>query len=94
MNCNFIYHSISNFVPTTNKALKCHICQSLHAQILDNYVSISTSYELNAMNIVTMTTGMHIFHITGICPSANMPLHFDYSLHIDPTFLHLSIKNQ
>ena len=35
---------------------------------MDNYVSLSISYELNAMNNVTMTTGMHTFIITGICP--------------------------
>ena len=67
MNCNFIYDALSIYVPATNILLKCHICQLLHVQIYDNYVSISTSYE-NAINSVTMTTGMHTFHNTGICP--------------------------
>ena len=78
----------------------CYICHLLHVYIWNNYISIYNSYELNAMNYVTMTTGMHIFHITGICPWKNMPatlhtcvpLHFCCSLHIDPTFLYTSIK--
>ena len=56
--------------------------------------------KLNAMKNVTLTTGMHTFHITGICPWINMPftlnmcvlLHFSCSLHIDSVFLHKSIK--
>ena len=63
------------------------------------YGSISPSYDLNAMNSVTMTTNMHTFHINGICPlskyawhNAHVPLHS--ILHIDPAFLHTPIKNQ
>ena len=51
---------------------------------------------------VTMTTGMHIFHITDIYPWENMSatfhihvsLHLYCSIHIESIFLHTSIKNQ
>ena len=35
---------IAKYVPETNMTLKCHICQLVHVQIWDNYVSIYTSY--------------------------------------------------
>ena len=80
----------------------CHMYQLLHVQISDNYVSKYTSYELNAINNVTRSTDIHIFHITDIYPWTNMPmtlhmyvpLHFQCSIQIDPTLLHISIKNQ
>ena len=50
-----------------------HICQILHVMISKNCVSIYTSYELNAMNNVTRSTGIHVFHITALCPWTNMP---------------------
>ena len=70
-----------------------YICQLLfHMQISDNYVSIYTPYQLTAINDVTMTTDIYIFHIIGICPRTNMSptLHiyvlllFYCSLHIKP----------
>ena len=74
----------------------CHVCHSLHV-----YVNVYNSYELNAINIVTRSTGIHTFHITDICPWTNMgttlyiyvSLHFYWSLHIGPTILHISMKN-
>ena len=33
-------------------------------------------YELTGINIVTRSTGIHILHITGICPWWNMPVTF------------------
>ena len=80
--------------------LKCHICQLLHVQVWDNYDGIYTLYELTAINNVTRSTGMHAFHIIGICPSTNtsatlhkyFSLHFYCSLHINPTLVHTSIK--
>ena len=79
-----------------------HICQLLDAHISDNYVSIYASYELTAITNVTRSTCIYIFSITSICPWTNMPstlhkygpLHFYYSLHIQPTMLHISIENQ
>ena len=58
--------------------------------------------ELTAINSVTRHTSKHPFNITGICLSRNMsailhiyvPMHFFPSLHIDPTLLHTSVKNQ
>ena len=52
------------------------------------------------MRNVTMTTDIHAFHIIAICPLINMPasLHMCVPLqfycipHIDPTFLHTSVK--
>ena len=96
-----IFHAISMYVATTNMPLKCHIYQWVEVQIWDYYSSIYNSYELNAISNVTRSTGIHIFHITGMCPWTNMPttlhkyvpLHF-CSLQIDPTVLHTSIKKQ
>ena len=66
-----------------------------------NYVNISTSYELNTMNNVTMTTGMHTFHITAYAPEQICLSHCTYMSHCtstivytDPTFLCTSIKNK
>ena len=66
-NCNFNYHAIAIFVATTNMPLKCHICQLVHVQMPDNYISIYTSYEPTAINNVARDTGIHTFHIIGIC---------------------------
>ena len=52
------------------------------------------------MNNVKVNTGMHAFHITGICPKQICLLRCTYlsnctsngSLHVDPTLLHISIK--
>ena len=42
-------------------------------KILHNSVSVYTSYEPTAINIVTGSTGIHTPHIIGICPSTNIP---------------------
>ena len=61
-----------------SKAIYRHICQLLHMYICNNYISIYTSYELNAINNVTKSTCIHTFHIT------DMPLN-KYSCHIAHT---------
>ena len=75
-------HITAKYVPETNLPLKYHICQLVHLHISDNYVSICASYELNANNSVTTSTGIHTFHINDICPK-NMPitLHMYIQLH-------------
>ena len=85
-------HSNNKYAPQMS-----HVCQLLHLQIWDNYVSLSTLYELNAINNVTMTTGMHTFNTACIyinqttakyVPGTNMPqLHIyvtciNYLMHI------------
>ena len=98
----FIFHAISIYLPTKTIPLKCHICQLSQVHIGHNYIHIYTSYELNAINNVFRSTGVHTFHIIDICPLTNMSailliyvtLHFYCSLHIDPTLLHMSTKNQ
>ena len=62
-----ISHIIAKYVPETNLSLKCHICQLLHVQISNNYVSTYTLYEINVFDNVTMNTGIHTFDIIGIC---------------------------
>ena len=82
--------------------LKCHIFQLPPVHIWDNQVSIYTSYELTAINNLTRSTGIHTFHITGICfwtyKCATLyiyiSLHFSCSLPVNPTLMHISIKNQ
>ena len=75
----------------------CHICQLIHVHIGDNYVSIYTSHEPNAISNMTRSTGVNTFHMTDLCPGANihatLHMHVPF-LHIDPTFLHISLKNQ
>ena len=39
----------------------CHICQLLHVQILDNYISIYTSYKLILINTLTINTAIYAF---------------------------------
>ena len=54
-----------------------------------------TLYELTPINNVSGNTGMHTFHIIGICPLTNTPVTLHTSvplcvystLHIDPTEL-------
>ena len=57
----------------------CHICKLLHAQISGNYVNYS--YRLNAVNSVTISTGIHTFHSTCICCWINVC----HIAHICPT---------
>ena len=91
-----IYHAITIYLPVINRPPKCHryaTCQFfIHVQISDNYVSIYTSHEFTTINNVNRSTGIHTFHITGICPWTNMPatlyiyvpLHFKCSLKYRP----------
>ena len=69
----FNFHAITIYVATTSMPLKGHICLLLQVQILENYTSIHTSYELTPINNVTRTTGIHTCHIIGICPWTNIP---------------------
>ena len=65
-------------------------------------VSIYASYKLAAINNMTRNTGIHTFHIIGICPWTDMPatqhinvtLHCYCSLHIDSLVLHMSVEKQ
>ena len=76
------------------------MCQLLHVQTWDIYLSICISYEPAAINNVTGNTDIHTFHITCICFWTNMtvmlhlyvPLQFYCSLHIDPIWLQACIK--
>ena len=71
-NCNSYfkhYHQIC----ARNIPLKCHICQLLHVQIEENYVSIYNSHESMAIKNETRSTGICTFNIIGICPWKNMP---------------------
>ena len=91
-------HIIAKYVPKTNMPFKCHICKLVHVQIGDYNVSIYAPYDLTAINNVIRSTGIHTFLIVGMCPRKNMPailhiqvlLHCYYSLHIDPTLLHIN----
>ena len=99
-NCNYIYHAIIIYISATKVPFKYHICHLHYEQIWDYCVHIYNSSELNATNSVTRNISIHAFYITSICPWTNMPatlhmyalLHFHYSLNIDPTLLHKSIK--
>ena len=46
----------------------CTMCQLVNLQISDTIVSIYTSYQLKTTKTITTNTGIHIFHIIGICP--------------------------
>ena len=69
------------------------ICQSLHVQMWDSYVSIYVSYKCTAYQNVTRITGIHTLHIISICLWTNMQatlyicvlMHCYSSLHIDHT---------
>ena len=96
-----IYHVINLYAAATNMPFKCHLHQLLSVQIWGNYVHIYTSNELTAMNNATWKTGIHIFHITGLCfltdmsaPCICVTLHLYCKLHTDPTLLHTSSKNK
>ena len=66
-------------------------------QIWNNYISIFTSYQPLAFDIVITDTGIHTLHFIGICPWWNrsatvhiyVPLHDQCSLHMDLTLLHI-----
>ena len=68
-----LYHFIALYVPTTNMPLKYHIWKLVHVKICGKYVSICTSFKLNAIHSVTRNTGRHTFHIISICPLTIMP---------------------
>ena len=88
------------YLPTICMPFKYYVCQLLHVQISDHYVSMYTSYELSAIKYVTKSTGIHNFDITGTCARTNLPftlhiyvlLHICCSLHKDSKLLHQSIK--
>ena len=66
--------------------LKCDryaIYANYFMYMCDNYVTIYTSNELIAINNVTTSTGINIFHIIDICLRADMPatLHMNAPLH-------------
>ena len=67
----------AKYVPEANMPLKCHICQLLHEQILNNCVSISTSYVFTSINCYThiwhywhITLNKYTCHTTHLCPTA------------------------
>ena len=51
----------------------CPTCQIVNVQIWDSYISIYTSYTLNAINNVTRSTDIHTFHILVYAFSAYRP---------------------
>ena len=66
MNCNFNFLMYKHVCTRNTYAFKHHIHATNANYIMCTYqttVKIYTSYELNAMNNVTMTTGMHTFYI-------------------------------
>ena len=63
--------------------IKYHICELLQVQISDNYVSKCTSFELIAINNMTMATGIHKFNIIAICTASDQI----YLPHTFPTAL-------
>ena len=85
INCNFYLpcynHICANMKYPPQMPFNCHTCQLLHVHIWDNQVSIYTSYELNAINSVTRSTGIRTSHywymslnnIAYICPTALLP---------------------
>ena len=76
-------HATAIFVLETIP-FKCHIYQVVHSQIWENYVSLHASYELTSINNMTMSTGIHTYHITGICIWRNTPA----TLHISANIKH------
>ena len=60
-------HAIGIFGPATNMPFNMNIYRLVHVHISHNSVSINTSCELNANNMIR-NTPIHTFHIIGICP--------------------------
>ena len=79
-----------------------HICQLVHVQIWDNYISGHDWCEVTAVTCMMRSTGIHTIYIISICSKTNMPakmqtydpLHFYCILHIEPILLHILIKRQ
>ena len=78
----------------------CHVYQLIHVQISDNYLSIYTSYELNAINSVTTNTSTHVFTLLAYAPYQTCLTSHTYAslqcyctLHIDPTLHYIQVKN-
>ena len=72
----FIYHATAICMPTTSINLKWYICQNMKISSCTDMrqcVSVNTSYEFDAINIVTRYTSIDTFHILGICPRTNTP---------------------
>ena len=88
----FIYHAIAISVLATNMALKCHIYATYANYFICTCETTMSAY--NAINNVTSSTGIHIFHITNKYAWTNIlatlhlyvPLYFYYCLHIYPTY--------
>ena len=70
-------------VLATYMPLKWHIYRLVHVEIWGKYINICASYDLTITNSVTGSTGIHTFHIIGICLWRNMPatLCINVSLH-------------
>ena len=91
---------IAMYVLTRNMLLKGHISKAVYVHDISVWVYVS--YELTAISKMTRSTGVHTFHIIGICPWTNIsptlhihvPLLSYHSLHIDPTLSHTQVKNQ
>ena len=82
--------------------VKCQIWKLVHVKIWSNCVRIYTSCELTAAKNVIRDTGIHKFNIINIYFWTNMPviLHLSvtlivyYTLNIDSTLLHISVKQK
>ena len=71
----------SKYVPR-QYALKCHMWTTSIYFISDNYVSTYTSNELTTIINVTISNGIHIFHIIGIYPWTHILTLDTYTCHI------------
>ena len=102
MSCNSYLPCYCHICDNRNYALKCQLCKLVYVPIWGNYVSIYASYELNAINNVTRCTGIHRFHIIGICLWTNVfaTLHIYVLLHgycsllMDPALLTYHYQTQ
>ena len=106
-NCNIYSHVIVMSVPATNMPLKCQIYAQIQVSLCphklvyvhislctQSCVSINAIYEITANNNVARSTGIHKFHITGICSMKYIPVTFTYisncttTIYIDCTYMH------
>ena len=93
VSCNFYRKQICPLNVTNTSDMQVSSCATMSVYML---------HMICAIGNVTISTGAHTFHIIGIIPQTNMPstlhihvpLQFYYSLHIDPTVLHISIRSQ
>ena len=83
----YLFHMLLSCMPQQQ------IYKLVHMHIWQNYISTNTSYELIAINNFTISTGLHTFHTSGLCPWTNMSttlhiivlLHYHCSIHIEYT---------